>query len=60
MPNYPKIGGQSREYLVGAMKAYRDGRRQGTYAELMKQIAADLSDSEIADVADYVSKLKGF
>lgn len=60
MPNYPKIGGQNRDYLVSALKAYRDGRRQGTFAELMRQTAAGLSDAEIEAVADYVSRLEGY
>lgn len=60
MANYPKIGGQNRDYVVSALKAYREGRRQGAYAEIMKQTAVGLSDEEIAAVADYVSQLQDF
>jgi cytochrome c553 len=57
MGNYPKIGGQNLEYLESALKAYRDGRRQGTYASLMIAVAKQLSDQDIADLAAYVETL---
>jgi cytochrome c553 len=57
MPQYPKIGGQNLEYLSGALKAYRDGRRQGTYASIMSAAAKGLSDADIADLAAYVASL---
>jgi len=57
MPQYPKIGGQNLEYLVNALKAYRDGRRQGTYASIMSAAAKPLSDTDIADLAAYVASL---
>jgi cytochrome c553 len=57
IPQYPKIGGQSAEYLVNALKAYRDGRRQGTYAEIMKAVAEQLSDSDIDNLAAYIESL---
>ena len=57
MPQYPKIGGQNLEYLVSALKAYRDGRRQGTYASIMSAAAKPLSDEDIANLAAYVASL---
>ncbi|HMK87874.1 MAG TPA: cytochrome c [Steroidobacteraceae bacterium] len=57
MPQYPKIGGQNAEYVVNALKAYRDGRRQGTYAEIMKEVAKQLSDSDIENLAAYIESL---
>ncbi|WP_026868722.1 c-type cytochrome [Inquilinus limosus] len=57
LPQYPKIGGQNQAYLVIALKAYRDGKRQGTYAAMMAATAKGLSDQEIADVAAYVAAL---
>ena len=57
VPQYPKIGGQSAAYLVNALKAYRDGRRQGTYASLMAAVAKPLSDEQIADLALYIQSL---
>ncbi len=57
MGNYPKIGGQNPEYLETALKAYRDGRRQGTYAALMVAVAKQLSDQDIANLAAYIQSL---
>jgi len=57
MPQYPKIGGQTAEYVVNALKAYRDGRRLGTYAAIMAAVARPLSDADIANLAAYVESL---
>jgi cytochrome c553 len=57
VPQYPKIGGQTAEYVVNALKAYRDGRRLGTYAAMMSAVAKQLSDADIADLAAYVESL---
>jgi len=57
MEQYPKIGGQSGAYLVNAMKAYRDGRRQGTYASVMAEVAKPLTDADIANLAAYIESL---
>jgi cytochrome c553 len=57
VPQYPKIGGQSAEYVVNALKAYRDGRRLGTYAAIMAAVARPLSDEDIANLAVYVESL---
>jgi cytochrome c553 len=54
---YPKIGGQNREYLVGALKAYKEGRRQGSYAAVMAEVARQLSDEDIAALAAYIETL---
>jgi cytochrome c553 len=58
VPQYPKIGGQSAPYLVLALKAYRDGRRLGTFAAMMAEVAKSLSDSDIASLAAYVESLE--
>jgi cytochrome c553 len=59
MSQYPKIGGQNEAYLVNALKAYRDGRRQGTFASIMAETAKGLSDQDIANLASYVASLAG-
>ncbi len=56
-PTYhvPKIGGQHEEYLVAALKAYRDKTRShGT----MQANAGSLSDEDINDIAAYFASLK--
>jgi cytochrome c553 len=54
---YPKIGGQNSAYVISALKAYRDGRRQGTYAAVMAEVAKPLSDADITNLAVYIESL---
>ena len=49
-PIYPNIGGQSEQYLVAALKAYKSGERNNA---IMKPMAAMLSDTDIENVAAY-------
>ena len=55
-PTYkvPKIGGQNYEYLVIALKAYRDGARDHATMELQAQ---SLSDEDIEDISAYFAAL---
>jgi cytochrome c553 len=57
-PTYkvPKIGGQNYEYLVSALKAYRNGERDHATMELQ---ASSLSDKDIEDVSMYFASLGG-
>jgi cytochrome c553 len=57
MPEYPKIAGQNQKYLVNALKAYKSGRRAGTYASLMAATATTLSDEDIENLAAYLASL---
>ena len=57
LPEYPKIAGQNRKYLINALQAYKTGRRQGTFAALMSETAKNLSDADIELLADFVSAL---
>ena len=49
----PKIGGQNADYLVAALKAYRNGDR---YNETMKALASALKETELADLAAYYAQ----
>ncbi len=53
-PSYkvPKLAGQSPEYIVEALKAYKAGDRKH---ETMKANAANLSEQDMADIAAYLS-----
>jgi len=55
-PTYkvPKIGGQNYEYLVLAMKAYRDGDRDHS---TMENQASSLNDDDTEDIAAYFASL---
>ncbi|MEM7377294.1 MAG: cytochrome c [Pseudomonadota bacterium] len=51
----PKLAGQHADYLVAALKAYREGARPHA---TMHANAAQLSDEDIADIAAFLSELK--
>ena len=54
-PSYdvPKVGGQHAAYIEQALKAYRSGERKHP---TMHSQAASLSDTDIADIAAYLSQ----
>jgi len=54
--SYPKLAGQHQDYLVHALKSYRDGSRQNA---VMAGFASDLSDQDIADLAAWYSRQEG-
>ena len=56
VPNYPKLNGQNKAYIVAALNAYKDGNRNGGLAGMMKGIASGLSDIEINELGEYYSK----
>jgi cytochrome c553 len=50
--NVPRLAGQHADYIVAALKAYKDGER--SHATMQVQ-AATLSDQDMADIAAYFS-----
>ena len=52
-PNYPKLNGQNRAYLISALKAYKTGKRQGGLATLMSAQAKALNDGDMETLAAY-------
>lgn len=55
---FPRLAGQHAEYTVNQLKAFRAGERANDAAQMMRMIAAKLSDQEMAAVADYIQGLK--
>jgi cytochrome c553 len=55
-PTYPVLAGQYQDYMVHALKAYRDGGRNNP---IMAGMAAPLSDQDIEDLAAYYSNMEG-
>ncbi len=55
-PSWPTLAGQHEDYLVHALKAYRAGERTDVS---MMPMAANLSDDEIAKLAEYFAGLEG-
>lgn len=54
--NVPKIGGQSYEYLVGALVAYQKGERKHP---TMQAQAESFTAEDIADIATYLAGSAG-
>ena len=50
----PRIAGQKVDYLVSALKAYREGQRSHPS---MKAVAGSMTDQDIADIAAYYASL---
>lgn len=57
-PSYhvPKLGGQTEEYIVAALKAYAEGDREHPTMEAQ---ARSLSEQDIRDIASYFANLGG-
>ena len=51
----PRIGGQSAEYLVQALTAYKNGDRKHPTMQAQSQ---SFSEQDIADISAYLSSLK--
>ncbi len=55
---YPRVSGQTAEYIQKQLMAYRNGERDsGGQSQVMMDIAARLTDSEIEAVSSYISGL---
>lgn len=54
-PNYPVLGGQNKKYLIRQFKDIRDGTRSNSVTTIMRAIVQDVTDQEIASIADYLS-----
>ena len=64
LAGFPRLGGQHADYVATQLKAYRAGadgdpagRSNDGETKPMRSVAAHLSDSEIAALANYVSGL---
>ncbi|MDP1718024.1 MAG: c-type cytochrome [Burkholderiales bacterium] len=55
---YPRLAGQHSEYLATQLKAFRSGERANDPNDMMRKVAAKLSDKEISAVAEYISGLR--
>lgn len=56
-PAFPKIGGLKADYVEKALHAYKSGSRTGGMATTMQSMAKPLSDSDIQNLAAYISSL---
>jgi cytochrome c553 len=54
---YPRLSGQYAAYTTAQLTAFRSGERSNDANQMMRTIAARLSDQEIKAVADYIAGL---
>lgn len=55
---FPHLAGQKTTYLIKTLKDFKSGARANDPNEIMRNIAAKLTESEIKAVANYVSTLE--
>ncbi|KZN35150.1 c-type cytochrome [Pseudoalteromonas luteoviolacea] len=58
MPLYPKVNGQSKEYLLAQMKDIKSGKRSNGMSAAMKAMVANVSDAELEAIAAYLATVK--
>lgn len=58
MPDYPKIAGQNKAYVEKQMIDIKSGKRANGNSAAMQGVMVLVSDAEIKDIAEYVSKMK--
>lgn len=58
MPDYPKIAGQNAKYIEKQMVDIKSGARANGNSAAMKGVMVLVSDDDIKQLADYLSKLK--
>ena len=55
MPTYPKIAGQSKEYLLNQIEDIKSGARNNAQAAVMKGIVANVDDADLDKIAAWLS-----
>lgn len=58
MPDYPKIAGQNAKYIERQMLDIKSGVRANGNSAAMKGVMEIVSEAEIKEIAEYVSKMK--
>jgi cytochrome c553 len=54
LPGAPNLAGQSQDYMVASLGAYKSGERKN---DIMNTIAQSLRDADIADVTAYYAAI---
>ena len=54
-PIYPKVAGQSKDYILTQMKDIRDGKRANGMAAVMKATVAAVTDEEFDAIATWLA-----
>lgn len=57
LASFPKLAGQTQEYLADKLQRYRKGEKLGPNTGLMAPIAKELSDQDILDITHFIASL---
>ncbi|MBJ3763341.1 c-type cytochrome [Maribius pontilimi] len=55
MASFPKLSDKDFEYITMRLEQYRSGEKVGANSALMMPHAAELSDDDIANLAEYIT-----
>ena len=58
LASYPKLAGQTAEYLADKLQRYRAGEKFGPNTPLMAPRAKNLSDEDIVNIAGFVASIE--
>lgn len=56
VPIYPKLAGQNEKYFIEQMQAFKKGKDGSRYNPIMQNLAINLNDQQIKDLATYYAK----
>ena len=58
LASYPKLVGQTAEYLIDRLERYRAGEKFGPNTALMRPNARKLSDEDIVNISHFIVSLE--
>ncbi len=56
MASFPKLVGQTSDYLADRLLAYKSGKKVGPNTPLMAPRAAKLSEEDISNISHYIAE----
>lgn len=54
LPGAPNLAGQSQDYMIASLSAYKSGERKN---DIMNTIAQSIKDADIADITAYYAAI---
>jgi len=57
LPDYPKLAGQNKKYLIAQMRDIKTGARNNGYTATMKGVVSLMDDNEIEAIAEWLESL---
>ena len=56
LPNVPRLASQREDYLVKALRTYKNNTRRG-YDAAMAEVLYEISDEQILDLAYFLARI---